>query len=105
MSAYLIANVEITDTVKIKQYLEKTPEGVKKYGGKFLVRGGEFWVAEGHWLPKRLVILEFESYQKAKEFWHSKEYSPLKTLRQESANTNMIFVDGISEEMSNKLNA
>jgi len=48
--------------------------------------------------------VEFESYAKAKEFWHSKEYEPLKKLRQSSAKTDMIFVDGISKEMSEKLN-
>ena len=105
MSAYLIANVEINDNEKIKEYLKKTPEVVKKHGGRFLVRGGEFWIAEGHWAPKRLVILEFESYEKAKEFWHSEEYRPLKKLRQSSATTDMIFVDGISKETSDMLNS
>ena len=104
MSAYMIANVAINNTEKIKQYLEKTPEVVRKYGGRFLVRGGEFWIAEGNWIPKRLVILEFESFQKAKDFCHSKEYQPLKALRQESANTDMVFVDGISKEAADMLN-
>jgi uncharacterized protein (DUF1330 family) len=96
MAAYMIANVEISDDEKIKEYLKATPGVVKKYSGRFLVRGGEFWIAEGDWSPKRLVIVEFESYEKAKEFWHSEEYKPLKALRQSSANTDMIFVDGIS---------
>jgi len=104
MAAYMIANVEIHDSEKIKEYLRATPEVVKKYSGRFLVRGGEFWIAEGHWNPKRLVVLEFESYEKAKEFWHSEEYKPLKILRQSSAQTDMIFVDGISKEMSDMLN-
>jgi uncharacterized protein (DUF1330 family) len=100
MAAYMIANVEIKDTGKMKEYSEATPDILKKYGGRFLVRGGEFWIAEGNWTPKRLVIVEFESYEKAKEFWHSEEYRPLKALRQSSANTDMIFVDGISKEIS-----
>jgi uncharacterized protein (DUF1330 family) len=104
MAAYMIANVEILDAEKIKEYLEATPEVVKKYSGRFLVRGGEFWVAEGRWTPRRLVILEFESYEKAKEFWHSEEYQPLKKLRQSSANTDMVFVDGISKETADMLN-
>lgn len=104
MTAYMIGNIEITDAEKIKEYLKATPEVIKKYGGRFLVRGGEFWVAEGNWIPKRLVILEFESYEKAKEFWHSQEYKPLKAIRQASANTDMIFVDGISKETSDKIN-
>ncbi len=105
MAAYMIADVEINDVERMGEYLKATPDVVKKYNGRFLVRGGEFWVAEGDWTPKRLVILEFESYEKAKEFWHSEEYRPLKALRQSSANTDMIFVDGISQEMSNVLNS
>jgi uncharacterized protein (DUF1330 family) len=103
MAAYMIANVEINDAERIKEYLKAAPVVVKKYCGRFLVRGGEFWVAEGDWTPERLVILEFESYEKAKEFWHSEEYRPLKALRQSSAKTEMVFVDGISGEMSIEL--
>lgn len=103
MAAYMIANVEINDAEKIREYLKATPKVVREYCGRFLVRGGELWVAEGDWAPKRLVILEFESYEKAKDFWHSEEYRPLKALRQSSAKTEMVFVDGISEEMSVEL--
>ena len=104
MSAYLIANVEIKDSEKIKEYLAATPEILKKYSGRFLVRGGELWIAEGKWNPKRVVVVEFDSFEKAKEFWNSEEYKPLKELRQLSSNTDMIFVDGITKEMSEKLN-
>ena len=95
MSAYLIANVEVTNTEKFKEYLDATPVVLKKYSGRFLVRGGEFWVAEGKWNPKRLVVVEFDSLEKAKEFWNSKDYKPLRELRQALANTDMIFVEGV----------
>ncbi len=78
MAAYMIANVEIIDAEKMKEYMQATPKVVKKYSGCFLVRGGEFWIAEGGWSPKRLVILEFESFVKAMEFYNSEEYRPLK---------------------------
>jgi uncharacterized protein (DUF1330 family) len=105
MAAYMIANVEIIDAEKMEKYMQATPAVVKKYSGRFLARGGKLWIAEGGWSPKRLVILEFESFEKAQEFWHSEEYRPLKALRQSSANTDMIFVDGISKEMSDLLNS
>ena len=104
MSAYLIANVEIKDSEKIKEYLASTPEILRKYSGRFLVRGGELWIAEGDWNPKRLVVVEFDSFEKAKEFWNSDDYKPFRELRQSSAYTEMIFVDGITKEMSEKLN-
>ena len=67
------------------------------------MRGGAFWIAEGEYNPSRLVIIEFGSYQKAKDFWNSEDYAPLKSLRQSAAQTDMIFVDGISKEMAEAL--
>lgn len=99
MPAYLIANVDVKDSEKIKDYLTSTPEILKKYTGRFLVRGGNIWVAEGNWNPKRLVVVEFETFEKAKEFWHSTDYEPLKELRQSSADTDMIIVDGYKENV------
>ena len=60
MAAYLIANVEIEDSERIKEYLSATPQILKKYTGRFLARGGEIWIAEGEWYPKRLVLVEFD---------------------------------------------
>ncbi len=95
MKAYLIANVEINDAEAIKKYLKASPKILKKYSGKFLVRGGEIWVAEGDWSPQRLVVVEFESMEKAKQFWNSEDYKPLKTLRQATSKTDMLFVNGL----------
>lgn len=95
MKAYLIANVEIKDAEAIKKYLNASPNILKKYSGKFLVRGGEIWVAEGDWSPQRLVVVEFESMEKAKQFWNSEDYKPFKDLRQAASKTDMLFVNGL----------
>ena len=105
MPAYLIANVDIKDVKKFKEYLRATPSIIKKHGGKFLVRGGDFEVYEGNWNPKRFVIVEFESMQKAKQFYDSPEYEEVKKLRQSSAYTDWVFVEGLSTEMFNDLNS
>ncbi len=99
MSAYLIANVDIKDAERIKDYLKATPSIIKQFGGKFLVRGGDFEICEGSWNPKRLVLVEFESMQKAKQFYNSPEYKAIKDLRQSSAYTEWVFVDGLSTEV------
>jgi uncharacterized protein (DUF1330 family) len=100
MPAYLIANVDIKDAETMKDYLKATPSIIKHYGGKFLVRGGDFEICEGRWNPKRLVLVEFESMQKARQFYHSPEYQAIIDLRQSSAYTEWVFVDGLSTEMS-----
>ena len=95
MAAYLIANVDSKDTEKFKDYLKATPAVIKQFGGKFLVRGGDFEICEGNWNPKRIVVVEFESMLKARQFYNSLEYEAIKHLRKSSAYTEWIFVDGV----------
>jgi uncharacterized protein (DUF1330 family) len=104
MPAFLIANVDIKDVEKFQDYANATPSIIKQFGGKFLVRGGDFEICEGNWNPKRLVLVEFESMQKAKQFYNSPEYQALIDLRQSSAYTEWVFVDGLSTEISDTLN-
>ena len=101
MSAYLIANVDIKDSERIQDYLKATPLIIKQFGGKFLVRGGDFEICEGNWNPKRIVLVEFESMQKAKEFYNSPEYKVIIDIRQSSAYTEWVFVDGLTTEYDN----
>ena len=103
MPVYLIANVDVKDNVTFKDYAKATPSIIKRYGGKLLVRGGDFEICEGRWSPKRLVLVEFESMQKAKQFYSSPEYKAVKDLRQSSAYTEWVFVDGLSTEKSDTL--
>jgi uncharacterized protein (DUF1330 family) len=58
------------------------------------VRGVQGEVAEGSWTPKRLVVLEFESLERAKAWYDSLEYADLKKLRQSASKGNLIFADG-----------
>jgi uncharacterized protein (DUF1330 family) len=59
------------------------------------VRGGETETLEGTWQPKRIVVLEFPTKEAAKDWWASNEYAPAKALRQRTATTNMILVQGV----------
>ena len=95
MSAYLIVELDITDPAKFQRYRGLVPSLIEKYGGRYIVRGGDTEVLEGNWAPKRIVVLEFETAQKAKELMESEEYRPVKQLRLESANTNMVLVEGV----------
>ena len=95
MPAYLIANVDVKDAERFSEYMKATPPLIEKFGGKFLVRGGDFEVLEGDWKPKRLVMVEFESMQKAREFYDSPAYIELRKMRQEVAYTEWVFVDGV----------
>lgn len=94
MSAYVIAELEVTDPEKFGEYRELVPATIEKYCGKYLARGGTVEVLEGDWSPSRIVILEFESVEQAKKWIDSEEYTPVKQIRFDSANTNVVLVEG-----------
>ena len=95
MSAYLIAEVEVTDPAVFEQYRAGVPATIAAYGGKYLVRGGALEALEGTWQPKRVIILQFDSMARLKEWYQSKEYAPLIALRKASAKTNVIAIEGV----------
>ena len=95
MAAYVIVDIEVTNPEAYEKYREQAPPLVAKYGGKYLTRGGEMEMLEGDWTPKRLVVLEFPSFQRAKEFYESDEYRPVKEIRLNSTNSKMVLVDGV----------
>ena len=92
--AYLIGDIEVTDPDTYARYAAGVPGTVAAYGGRYLIRGVSGEVFEGDWTPKRLVLLEFESMERAKAWYNSPEYADLKKLRQSASKGNLIFADG-----------
>ena len=95
MAAYIIVDVEITDPVRYAEYIRVVPPTIVKYGGRFLVRGGNAETLEGSWKPGRVVVVEFPTFEKAREWWESEEYRGPRALRQSASVTDMILVQGV----------
>jgi len=95
MPAYVIVDVEITDPIRYAAYMSLVPPTIARYGGRFLVRGGKAEGLEGAWSPKRVVVLEFPTFERAREWWASEEYRGPKALRQSASVTRMILVEGV----------
>jgi len=95
MAAYVIANVEITDAATYERYRKDVPATIEKYGGRFLVRGGAVEALEGAFVPKRIVVLEFPSIERAKTWWDSPEYRPLRALRQSASRGDLFIIEGV----------
>ena len=94
MPAYLIADVEITDPDGFKEYHDRMPEVLARHGVEYVVRGGETEVLEGDWNPTRLVILRFDDLEHARRWYLSDEYKEMTRIRQATARTKMLIVDG-----------
>ena len=95
MSAYLIAEIEITDPAAYEDYRKQVPGVIAKYGGKYVVRGGKVEALEGGWSPKRIAVVEFPSMEQALKFYRSPEYAPLIAIRQKASRGKLIIVEGV----------
>jgi uncharacterized protein (DUF1330 family) len=96
MAAYIVVEITIHDPANYDQYKEMAPPSIAQYGGRYLVRGGATTTLEGTWGPSRLVILEFPDAEQARAWWSSEEYAEAKALRQASARTQMLLVEGLA---------
>lgn len=95
MPAYVIADIDVIDSIRYEEYKGLAPLSIAKYGGRYIARGGDVQVLEGTWTPNRLVILEFPSLDRARQWWASAEYGPAKALRQATSTGDFVVIDGI----------
>jgi uncharacterized protein (DUF1330 family) len=95
MTAYVIVDIHVNDPVGYEEYKRLAPPTIELYGGKYLARGGRTEVLEGEWTPSRLVILQFEDIEQAKKWLHSPEYSEARKLRHQTAQSNMVVIEGV----------
>ena len=96
MAAYVVLNIEVTDPVRYADYVKVAGATVEQFGGKYLVRGGTCERLEGPVEPKRFVILEFPTYERAKAWWTSSDYETPKGIRQSASISHTILADGVA---------
>jgi len=90
---YWVANVDISDLDQYKKYAAANAEPFRKYGGKFLTRGGKSEMVEGK-LRSRVVILEFPSFEAALACYRSPEYAAAKKLREPASRADIVVLEG-----------
>jgi uncharacterized protein (DUF1330 family) len=91
--AYWIGRVQVNDEAKYKPYADANPAIFRKFGAKFVVRGGRFDGKEGQSRPRNVVI-EFPDYATAVACYNSPEYQANMKIRQANAITDLIIVEG-----------
>jgi uncharacterized protein (DUF1330 family) len=94
MSAYVIANIRITDAARYEEYKRLSTIAINAYGAQVCVRGGAVTVLEGDWQPDRVVVLKFASVERAKAFYDSPEYLAARQAREHAADMRMVVVAG-----------
>jgi uncharacterized protein (DUF1330 family) len=96
MSAYIIANVSVTNPAQYEDYKRLSSHAMQVHGAEVCVRGGKTEILEGDWQPDRLVVLKFPSIEQARAFNESAEYGAARRSRQGAAVMRMILVEGVA---------
>ena len=95
MSGYAIFNIKVNNAENYKEYVEKVKPTAEKFGGEYIVRGGDSITVEGSWEHPRTVVIKFPTYDKAMEWYNSVEYKPIKQIRLDNAESNGMIIEGI----------
>ena len=94
MSAYWITRCHVTDADVYNKYLDLAGPAIKKFGGKFLVRGGKQFEKEGQGF-ERTVLVEFSSIDQARQCYESNEYAEALNYSNRSSNRLVVLVEGL----------
>ena len=96
MSAYLISEVEVRDPAGFEAYRSSAAKAIAEYGGRYLVRGGAAEAVEGGPPPKSIIVAEFPSMERLREWYASPEYAEALKYRRTALDRRLIFVEGVA---------
>jgi uncharacterized protein (DUF1330 family) len=95
VAAYVIAMVDVKDPVRYEDYRRMVLPTITAFGGRFIARGGRAEALEGQLPAGRMVIVEFPSLDRAKEWWSSPQYAEARAIRQATSDGTLIVVEGV----------
>jgi uncharacterized protein (DUF1330 family) len=93
--AYVVTEVDIADAEAFREYAPQVQPSFAPYGGRYLVRGGASRSLVGE-APKRIVVLAFDSMERARAWYESPAYDALKPLRDKAGRARIFAVEGLS---------
>ena len=93
--AFTIAEIEVTDPETFKEYANATGSGVPAAGGRFIVRSGKSSVINGE-PPKSIVVIQWDSLEKARAYFESAEYKKLAPVRDKASKFRAFSIEGVA---------
>lgn len=94
---YVIAEITVTDPEAYKAYAAAVAPVIMKFGGRYLVRGGQTVPIEGAPPSGREVVIEFESLAAARTFEDSADYAAVVPMRHKSAQSRVFLAEGTAQ--------
>ena len=95
MPAYVISEVDVRDPAGFETYRTIAAKAIAQYGGRYLVRGGAASIAEGGPPPKTIIVVEFPSMEKLRQWYASPEYAQALKVRRTALDRRLIFIEGV----------
>ncbi len=96
MTAYVIFQETVFDAAEFDRYKTMSPASIAKFGGEFIVRGGDVETLEGEFTHERFVVIAFPTMDAARSWYHSDDYADARDLRLKISTGDAILVEGIS---------
>jgi uncharacterized protein (DUF1330 family) len=93
MPAYLIAQVKVRDLETYTRYIQRSSAIIAEHGGRILARGGRSEALEGDPRARRVVIIEFPSFEAARQWYHSPAYQEARAIRTPVSEAEFIIVE------------
>jgi uncharacterized protein (DUF1330 family) len=99
--AYVIAEAEPdptkpADAAASRRYSDEAPKTIAAFGGQFLIRGGKAETVEGDTSNGRIVVIAFDSLEKARGWYFSPAYEAIKPIRQNTTKSRILIVEGVA---------
>jgi uncharacterized protein (DUF1330 family) len=95
--AYIIAEVEKPqDPTALRKYVDEVPKTLLPFNGRYIVRGGPVEALEGDKPKGAIVILGFDSLEKARGWYFSPGYSAIRPIRQRATRSRLLLVQGVA---------
>jgi uncharacterized protein (DUF1330 family) len=94
--AYVIAEVEVTDRAAYQEYRDKVAETLAPFEGhyRYVVRAGTAQALEGE-PPKTVVVMAFDSAEKALSWYRSPAYQKIKPIRLGASVSRLYLAEGL----------
>ena len=93
---YVIAEVEVTDPDAMQKYGAKVPETLAPFNHHYVVLGHNIQALEGEPPKGGIVIIAFDSVEKAREWYDSPAYAAIRPIRQNAAKSRLFIVEGVA---------
>jgi uncharacterized protein (DUF1330 family) len=95
---YVIAEAEITDLTALQDYGKKITETLAPFNHRYVVSTSKIQALEGDPPKDRVAIIEFDSVQKAHEWYDSPAYAAIRPIRQNATKSRIFIVEGVASQ-------